>query len=353
MSFFRSSILGNVILVLTSLGLTFIFIEVMLRLLEPETNAVFFEKQYLSSGEKYITPIPNTHGLKLGKEVTINSDGYRGKFYPRNKPAGTIRIAVFGDSHAFGTGADDQSTYPAYLDQKLNSGGKEHYEVLNLGVGGMNLIQILHHARRNIASHSPDLVLITFHAGDIISTDILLVNKGNHEQDPSNRPTKIPEKQNVGILFNISHFLQTRSAFFRFFTPKLVSVLRITGSQPKGVTVAEYEVVKSGGRLWQAVQNDILYFKEECESAGIQMAFVLFPSMIAFETHPAKELHAVLIKWLIQNDIPVIDLLPAYSGRDASELQATLLDLHPNGKGYEIAGNAVQPFVLDLIKHSN
>jgi hypothetical protein len=70
-------------------------------------------------------------------EVTINSQGLRGsrEFAPTPDPAVT-RIALFGDSLAFGEEVDDDATIAAHLER-----GRRDVEVLNFGVHGYGLGQ--------------------------------------------------------------------------------------------------------------------------------------------------------------------------------------------------------------------
>lgn len=62
--------------------------------------------------------------------VRTNADRFRGARPTAPKPgAGTIRIAVLGDSFTFGEGAGDEETYPAQLERALGA----NVEVLNAG----------------------------------------------------------------------------------------------------------------------------------------------------------------------------------------------------------------------------
>src|SRR3989338_5125678 len=50
-----------------------------------------------------------------------NSFGFRGKEFTREKRRGVYRIIAIGDSCTFGVGvSDDEHTYPALLEKKLN-----------------------------------------------------------------------------------------------------------------------------------------------------------------------------------------------------------------------------------------
>ena len=116
-----------------------------------------------------------------------------------------------------------------------------------------------------------------------------------------------------------------------------------------GETDLEYDVVKRDGAEWRAAKYEILELRKFLENRNIELLFVLFPSMINFEKHPAKELHNTLGAWLKENNIKYIDLIPYYKGYDARKLHATLLDKHPNKSGYSIAGRAVADWLKGIL----
>ena len=121
--------------------------------------------------------IPNTRVQNEGSWVkfnrtlieTVNSDGFRGRDYPVEKPKEVYRIIVLGDSFAFGYGVNDNETFSYYLEQKLNSlniSGKR-FEVLNLGVGGYNTFQEVESLNIKGLKYNPDLVIIAHHGSDM------------------------------------------------------------------------------------------------------------------------------------------------------------------------------------------
>ena len=57
-----------------------------------------------------------------------------------------------------------------------------------------------------------------------------------------------------------------------------------------------------------------------------------------------------LTAWLVKNGIQTLDLLPYFAGHSASTLTASLLDKHPNERGYDIAGNAVAEFIDKIME---
>ncbi len=68
--------------------------------------------------------------------ITINHQGLRYASDLTAKPKGEFRIMAFGDSATQGWGVDDNSTYAAFLGQKLNASGcpGEHFLSVSAGV---------------------------------------------------------------------------------------------------------------------------------------------------------------------------------------------------------------------------
>ena len=68
--------------------------------------------------------------------ITINDQGLRYASDLTAKPKGEFRVIAFGDSATQGWGVDDNSTYAAFLGQKLNQSGcpGEHFLSVSAGV---------------------------------------------------------------------------------------------------------------------------------------------------------------------------------------------------------------------------
>ncbi len=88
--------------------------------------------------------------------VHTNAAGFRGtREYAIEKPKGTIRIAVLGDSFVFGFGVQDSESFPALLESQNKT-----REVLNLGVPGYGIDQIYLSYREIARQYHLDIVLI-------------------------------------------------------------------------------------------------------------------------------------------------------------------------------------------------
>lgn len=92
----------------------------------------------------------------------INSFGFRGKEFSREKEKGVYRIIAIGDSCTFGVGvSSDEYTYPVLLEKKLNRRLKDKkIEVINAGVPGYLCLQSLISFDVELADYQPDMVIL-------------------------------------------------------------------------------------------------------------------------------------------------------------------------------------------------
>ena len=98
-----------------------------------------------------------------GAYVRINSDGLRDREHEKRKPAGTLRVAVVGDSYAEAFQVEQERAFWAVLERRLGAcpalAGRAA-EVVNFGVSGYGTAQELITLREKVWDYSPDVVLL-------------------------------------------------------------------------------------------------------------------------------------------------------------------------------------------------
>lgn len=101
---------------------------------------------------------PLSHGVshRTGQpvEYRINSKGLRDDETSYEKPPGTFRIVLLGDSRTFGFGVPIEEHFSTLLE-----GYFRNVEVINLGIGGYGIDQELLFLRSEGFRYEPDLVL--------------------------------------------------------------------------------------------------------------------------------------------------------------------------------------------------
>lgn len=115
---------------------------------------------------------PGMEGWQLDEGrayVKISAQGLRDRQHAVQKPAGTYRIAVLGDSYAEAMQVDVERAFWALLPKKLEAcgfaGGKQ-VETINFGVSGFGTGHELLTLRERVWPYAPDMVLLAFFPGN-------------------------------------------------------------------------------------------------------------------------------------------------------------------------------------------
>ncbi|MGB2752738.1 MAG: SGNH/GDSL hydrolase family protein [Pyrinomonadaceae bacterium] len=110
--------------------------------------------------------IPGMKGMysKEGRSfVVINGDGFRDVEHSIEKPPGTIRIAVIGDSYVEAFQVEQSESFTNFVRDEITkcggAGGKQ-VEMLNFGVSGYSTAQELITIREKVWKYSPDIVML-------------------------------------------------------------------------------------------------------------------------------------------------------------------------------------------------
>jgi lysophospholipase L1-like esterase len=100
-------------------------------------------------------------------KVSLNSQGFRDKEFPRRKSSSAFRILCLGDSWTFGANVDQENAYPQRLEALLKEEfPRADFEVFNLGVLAYSSHQGLDLLKRKVNEMAPDFVLIGFGMND-------------------------------------------------------------------------------------------------------------------------------------------------------------------------------------------
>jgi hypothetical protein len=170
--------------------------EIVCRVLTPKTGGTVMGEMTLHrySDDPYL-------GFELRPGVRDhNAAGYRGREAPLAKPPGTWRVAVIGDSVAYGLGVTAEQTFSALLEGRLNAGGLSQFsatmaarrcpengtvpfahardasraEVLNFGVPAYSTFQEYTLLKRQVLAYAPDLVIMVFSSDDTETSPVVL-----------------------------------------------------------------------------------------------------------------------------------------------------------------------------------
>ena len=113
--------------------------------------------------------------------VRINSEGLRDRERPKQKPAGTLRIALLGDSYAEALQVSLEDAFWVVMEERLqgcrafNEGRR--VEVINFGVSGYGTAQELLTLRERVWDYAPDVVLLAMTTNNDITDNLRALKK--------------------------------------------------------------------------------------------------------------------------------------------------------------------------------
>jgi len=251
-----------------------------------------------------------------GLTYRINEYGFRGPDYPLDKPPGKQRVVLLGDSFTFGEGVRFEDTFGERLEQRL---GRDHVEVLNLGVGGIDTIEEVSYLRHQGLRFQPDLVILVY-----------VLNDAGNELNVWQQFRKQYEKRWLKGSYLIS-FLFAR-----------------IGRETMGRRYVDALVSASKSRMagWERSLRGVVEAGELAHAAGSGFAVVIFPFMYRLDSgYPFQVMHRLVATFCRQNGIPVHDLFPAFEGREYTDLWVHPSDQHPNEIGHAIAAESIADFI--------
>jgi lysophospholipase L1-like esterase len=329
--------------------------ELALRLFRPQPLFVPFADRYAGVP----APRPGVRGRQFvpgafDLELSINGQRFRRVEETRTAPApGRRRIAVLGDSFAFGWGAGDDQTYPARLEADL-AAKRLSTEVLNAGYPGHGMGEKALWYDVWVRRFSPELVILTVLADDPDGDQAFpMFVRGAHGVEPIDEATRVahppPAKgfpdvgQDPSALYSA---LSEQSQLFAFLRKRLIS----------HVELPELNNLEWARQLALSI-DEIRWLNGRIRDAGARLIIVFFPmhDMVYGSTAPwvtryhwkVSRLVAALVDLDAADGIPFLDLTPQFraAARGSETLYYVPADYHPTPSGYALAARAVADFV--------
>jgi lysophospholipase L1-like esterase len=265
-------------------------------------------------------------------EYRVNELGLRGPETTIEKPPGVRRIAVLGDSIAFGYWVSDGQGFARQLETLLTDrpSADGRVEVLNFGVPGYNLEQEIEALREKALAFSPDLVVVLFCLNDLeglFSYELGLV------QERSERGRTIGGR--------VREWLVARSRLFSWVE------YRLTELEARRHFVKAKNPLE--GRLYAeavsqqktALQGQLAVLRALVASRGIPALVVVVPVLgERFERYPHRELHRAVVEAAEAESLGALDLLDCFSAYAFRDLRIDVV--HPSPLGHRVAAHAVR-----------
>ena len=150
--------------------------------------------------------------------VRTNRLGFRERDFSEEKPPGVYRIAVVGDSFAWGQGIPEENRFSNLLERRLQSASPTaRFEVLNFGKPGAETVDHVDILEKYVLPAAPDFVLLQWFVNDV------------EGRDKSRRP----RYSNLVPINRMHRFLHAHSAFYYLLNSQWIGIQMHEGLSPE------------------------------------------------------------------------------------------------------------------------
>jgi lysophospholipase L1-like esterase len=276
-------------------------------------------------------------GVARGEvEYRVNSLGLRGPETTREKPPGVRRVAVLGDSIAFGYWVADEDGFARQLEQLLRAApGGAGIEVLNFGVPGYNLEQEIETLRSRALAFQPDVVVDLFCLNDLeglFSYELGLVRERTERRRSA--------------LGRAREWLVDHSRLFAWVEYRLTeldarrSFVRAKNPLPGRLYDEAVDEQK------KALDGQFAVLRTLLASRGIPGLVVVVPVLgERFDRYPYRELHKIVVEAARAESLAALDLVDCFSAYPFRDLRVDVI--HPSPLGHRVAAHAVRDALCD------
>lgn len=269
-------------------------------------------------------------GARVRAEVDyrINRFGMRNPEITEDKPAGVRRIAVLGDSIAFGYWVAEEHAFPRQLEGML--GGPGRVEVLDFGVPGYNLEQEIETLRAKALGFAPDVVVVAFCLNDL---EGLFSYEYGLTVDRAARGSTIAGRLIEAVL--------ARSLFFSWIEYRMAELdarrRYVEARNPMSGPLYEEAVTEQK----RALLGQFSVLGSLLRARGIAGVVAIFPTFgNRFAAYPHRDLHQVVAQAAEESGLFAVDLLGCYEAYDFRDVRVDVV--HPNPMGHRIAAHAIR-----------
>lgn len=255
---------------------------------------------------------PNKSAMLQGVDIKINSLGMRGE-EPLPKEQVKHRIAVVGDSIALGWGVEESDTLSAQLKGALGS----DYDVMNAGIGNMNMAQIV--ARWQEINQQIET-----------ETIILLVTP---------RAAEIQKKPSQSWLLRHSQLCALASTFIQQIN------LGISG---KASLVDSYKTLWTEGESKETMLSAFATLAELQSKKHFRVVVVVIPETNDMNNYAFGFIGDAVADIAEKYHWSFVDSITLFQGRESSYWRVSDNDMHLNGLAFSAIAEYLAPKIKDI-----
>ncbi len=335
MSFSPRAALRTAALAATSVLVTLLVLEAAFRLAHVSVGTLQINRATVrrSDNPRLRFELRPGGAARAEVEYHVNELGLRGPETTLEKPPGVRRIAVLGDSIAFGYWVSDEQGVARQLEALLGAtvgANGDRIEVLNFGVPGYNLEQEIEALRSKALAYSPDLVIVLFCLNDL--EGLFSYELGLVQERTDRRRTLAGQAR---------EWLVARSRLFSWIEYRLTELEArryfVRAKNPLEGRVYEEAVSQEG----KALKGPLAVLRALVASRGIPGLVVVVPVLgDRFERYPHRELHRAVVAAVESQSLGAVDLIDCFSAYAFRDLRIDVV--HPSPLGHRVAAHAVR-----------
>jgi D-alanyl-lipoteichoic acid acyltransferase DltB (MBOAT superfamily) len=242
--------------------------------------------------------------FERGKSFRTNQWGMRDRQYDLEKPAGTARIALLGQSYVAGDGVSDGETFDEVAEERLAREPERFAptQILNFGVGSYSLFQQRLLLEDRVWRFSPDIIVVVGNPGDADRLALHVVQQMQRGVMPP-----WPWMRDLLVRANVTPELREAEALSR---------------------LAPYREEMMSWVLRQIV--------EACRARGVQPVWVYLSIP---DRGPPEGTVPQMLAQARSAGFHVLDWSEVYDGVDPASVQASQWDYHPNAAGHALVAH--------------
>lgn len=321
--------LAAAILALAGLLVALVALETAFRLAHVSVGTVQINRSVVRASSNTRLRFELAPGSHARAEVDyrVNAQGMRGPEVEEEKPPGVRRVAVLGDSIAFGYWVSEQDAFPAQIERLLEEGGATRVQALNFGVPGYNLEQETERLRTLALRFSPDLVIVAFCLNDLHSLSHeygLVLDRAERRSTPLGRTADwlLARSQLFSWIEYRRAQLESRREFVRAKNPLHGDLF------PE----SEQERLELSSRFGTIA--------EILKPLRVPALVAVFPLLgNRFANYPYRPHHTLVVEAARAAGLQALDLLPCFEPYDFHDVRVDVI--HPSPLGHRVAAHAV------------
>lgn len=317
--------------------------EILVRVAGPEIEVVF--RDSIAPSDDPALGYALRPGAPDGTS-RISAQGLRDRELAVPKPAGVVRIAVVGDSIAYGFGNEQAETFPKRLEVRFAACSAPRVEIANLGVPGYNAPQVAARLRAVGLGLEPDAIVYAYSLNDPQDYSI-------EAEALATLRTAFDARASAGAGRWLAHsrlYLLARRIGFENVKQEAL--------RERPLLDPGWDAARSGARedYFRSIHAEgesaarlrrgfdaLAALARERELPVLVAIFPLFGAKDGVGPEALADVHAQVAALSLARGFAVLDLLPVYGAR--SERKFWLDFMHPDATGHGIAADAIHDWM--------